>query len=103
MNFDHLDEELREQMKGIALMSEQELAELGLNAVLRDSLLEGIVATAKPDECWHWSGGRTSCSGKLRPAVFFKSKMFLAYRVLMAILMRKRIDELEFVLHKCPG
>ncbi|MEI6035221.1 MAG: hypothetical protein WCS65_13205 [Verrucomicrobiae bacterium] len=94
---------LRATFQAIAAVSEDELVALGLNSKIRDRLLTGITVPDSDEVCWIWQKGFLSTGPQSRPCIWFKKKPFLAYRVLMAIVVRKHIQELPPVLHKCPG
>lgn len=89
--------------QAIADMREDELVALGLNSEIRDRLLKGITVPDSDEVCWIWQKGFLGTGLQARPCIWYKKKPFLAYRVLMALVVRKHIQELPPVLHKCPG
>ena len=104
MNIDSIkDLGLRAQFQAIADMQEEELVALGFNSVVRDRLLAGISLPDSDKDCWIWKGGFLGTGIKARPCIWRKGKIHLAYRVLMALVARKNIRDLRWILHKCPG
>ncbi|MEI6277956.1 MAG: hypothetical protein WCQ16_01075 [Verrucomicrobiae bacterium] len=94
---------LRAQFQEIADMSEEELVALGFNSVVRDRLIARISLPDSDEDCWIWKGGFSGTGLKARPCIWRKGEIFLAYRVLMALVARKNIRDLRWILHKCPG
>jgi hypothetical protein len=104
MNIESIqDPVLRARFQEIADMSEEQLFALGVNSVIRDRIFAGISVPERSDACWIWQKGFGGSPSAPRPAVWFKGKLYFAYRVLMALLNKKPIHELNWILHKCPG
>lgn len=103
MNIESIqDPVLRARFQDIADMSEEELVALGFNSVIRDRLLAGISVPECEGACWIWQKGFGGSPSDPRPAVWFQGKLYRAYRVLMALLKKKSLHELNWILHKCP-
>ena len=93
---------LRAKFQEIADMREDELVALGFNSEIRDRLLAGISVPDSDEACWIWQKGVSGPTHKARPCIWWKGKSHLAYRVLIALVKRKHIQQLNEVHHKCP-
>lgn len=105
------DPALRDKFTGILAMTDEHLAVLGLNAVIRDRLIDGIILPncTSAHSCWFWRKAHLGKDVKERAVIHYLGQVLLVYRVEMALLLGKNIQyrngddtTLKWILHTCP-